>query len=97
MLCIYNLMLEKNNNLILKYDNWKQSITYWVITYILVIAVIFITIGLIFPNDFTLFGIPELGVIQYIVIIYLFVAIGFLNKNKHYCKPNILMKRKKGD
>jgi len=77
-------MLEKNNNLIYKYDNWKQNITYWIITYFVVIAVIFITIGLIFPNDFTLLGVPGLGVIQHIVILYLFGTIGFLYKNKDY-------------
>ncbi len=77
-LYISNLMLEKNNNLIYKYDNRKQNITFWTSTYLVVIAVIFITIGLIFPNDFTFFGIPGLGVINYIVILYLFGAIGFL-------------------
>ena len=97
MLYISNNMLEKNNNLIWKYDNKKQNITYWASTYVIVIAVIFISIGLIFPNDFTLFGIPGLGIIQYIVILYLFTAIGFLYKNNHYCKHNILMKRKKGE
>ena len=82
MLYISNLMLEKNNNLIWKYNNRKQTITYFAITYIVVIAVIFITIGLIFPNDFTLFGIKGLGVIHYIVILYLFGTIGFLYNEK---------------
>ena len=97
MLNIYNIMLGKNNKLIWKYNNRKQNITYWFFTYIVVIAVIFITIGLIFPNDFILFGAPGLGIVYYIVILYLFAAIGCLYKNKHYFKPIILMKRKKGE
>jgi len=90
-------MLEKNNNLIYEYGNRKQNINYRAITYFVVIAVIFITIGLTFSNDFTLFGIPGLGVIDYISILYLFGAFGFLYKNKNYCKPILPMKRKKED
>ena len=64
----------------------KQNITIWFCIYIVMIGVIFITIGLVFPNDFTLFGIPGLGVINYVVILYLFAAIGlyYNNNNKHY-------------
>ena len=60
----------------------KQNITFLVCIYVVVIAVIFITIGLVFQNDFTLFGIPGLGVIHYVVILYLFAAVGFLYKKK---------------
>ena len=66
MLYIFNIMLEKSNNLIWKY-NKKQNINYITGSYFIAVAVIFITIGMFFPNDFTLFGIPGLGVIQYIV------------------------------
>ena len=75
-------MLEKNNNLTCKNNKRKQNISYWACIYVIVIAVIFITIGLIFPNDFTFFGIPGLGVIHYIVMLYLFVAIGFFYSTK---------------
>jgi len=60
----------------------KQNITIWFCIYVVVIGVFFITIGLVFPNDFTFFGIPGLGVINYVVILYLFAAIGFLKKMK---------------
>jgi len=61
----------------------KQNITIWFCIYVVVIGVFFITIGLVFPNDFTLFGIPGLGVIKYVVILYLFAAIGlYYNNNK---------------
>jgi hypothetical protein len=60
----------------------KQNITFWFCIYVVVIAVFFITIGLVFPNDFTFFGIPGLGIINHVVILYLFAAIGFLKKRK---------------
>ena len=97
VLDIFNFMLEKNNNVLLAQEKKKQNITFLTYIYVIVIAVIFITIGMIFPNDFTFFNIPGLGVIHYIVILYLFAAIGFLYKNKHYCTSNMIMKRKKGD
>ena len=61
----------------------KQGIYFWVYIYVITIAIIFMTIGLIFPEDFTLFGIPGLGVIHYVVIIYLFVTVRFLYKNRN--------------
>ena len=81
MLDIFNIMLEKSNNLIWNYDR-KQTITYWASAYFVAVAVIFIIIGQFFPNDLTLFGIPGLGVIHYIVILYLFGIIGFLYSKK---------------
>lgn len=75
-------MLEKNNNLLWKYNNRKQNIYHLISIYVIVIAVIFITIGIIFPNDFKLFGIPGLGVIQYIVILLLFGTVKFVYNTK---------------
>jgi len=82
MLDFYNMMLEKYNNLLLKNNNKKQIIILWFCTYIVLITVIFITIGLFFPNDFSFFGIPGLGVIHYILILFLFSAVGFWYKTK---------------
>jgi len=60
----------------------KTKYYFMVCIYVVIIAITFITIGLVFPNDFTLFGIPGLGVIHYMVIQYLFAAVGFLYKKK---------------
>ena len=61
----------------------KQDIYFWVYIHVITIAIIFLTIGLIFPEDFTMFGITGLGVIHYVVILYLFISVRFLYKNKN--------------
>lgn len=71
-----NIWLCKNNN------NMRQNITLWICAYIVLIAVVFTTIGLLFPNDFIFLGIPGLGIIHYIAILYLFSAVGFWYNNK---------------
>ena len=60
----------------------KQNIPFWIYIYVFTIAIIFLAIGIIFPNDFILFGIPGLGLIHYVVILYLFAAGGFLYSKK---------------
>ena len=59
----------------------KQDIYFWLYIHVITISITFLTIGLIFPEDFTMFGIPGLGVIHYVVILYLFVTVRFLYKN----------------
>ena len=71
-------ILERNGE---KMEN-KQNISFWNYIYVITIAIIFLTIGLIFPNDFILFGIPGLGLIHYVIILYLFAAVGILYRNK---------------
>ena len=92
-------MLENNNKLLWKHNNRNENISYWVIAYFVGIALIFITIGLIFPNDFSLLNIPGLGIINYVIILYLFGTIGFLHtsKKKNFYSVNTVMKRKKGE
>jgi hypothetical protein len=93
-------MLEKRNNKLCKNNNnLKQNNIFWGYTYMIMIAVIFITIGFFFPNDFTFFGIPGLGIVQYIAILYLFCAVAFWynNKNKKSNSCNILIEQERGD
>ena len=61
----------------------KQNINFWVYIHVITIAIIFIAIGILFPEEFTLVGIPGLGVINYVVILYLFIIIRFFYKNKN--------------
>ena len=46
-----NIMLENNNNLLWKYNKRKRNIYHWTSIYVIVIAVIFITIGIIFISN----------------------------------------------
>ena len=58
----------------------KWAIPLCLYVFLVVIAVIFLTIGIIFPDDFSMFGIPGVGVVYYVIILYLILYIVYLRK-----------------